>query len=133
MTATGIDRSQADVELRLPADSAYVSVLRSTAAGLGARLDFPLDRIEDLRVAVGEACTLALPEADEGTRLTGEFFLAGSDLTVTVTVEGADLAPPDQTSFAWMVLDTLAAGASSEVRDGRLAITLTIGRESPAG
>ena len=33
-------RTRADVELRLPADSAYVSVLRTTTAGLAARLDF---------------------------------------------------------------------------------------------
>ena len=31
---------EADVELRLPADSAYASVLRTTTAGLAARLDF---------------------------------------------------------------------------------------------
>ena len=39
---------RADVELRLPADGAFVSVLRTTAAGLAARLDFTIDDIEDL-------------------------------------------------------------------------------------
>ncbi|WP_219635580.1 hypothetical protein [Nocardioides ungokensis] len=43
------------MELKVPADSAYVSVLRTTTAGLAARLDFPIDDIEDLRIAVGEA------------------------------------------------------------------------------
>ena len=57
-------RTRADVELRLPADSAYVSVLRTTTAGLAARLDFPIDDIEDLRIAVGEASAMVLPEAD---------------------------------------------------------------------
>jgi serine/threonine-protein kinase RsbW len=32
-----------DAEIRLPADSAYVSVLRMTTAAIGARLDFTLD------------------------------------------------------------------------------------------
>ena len=41
---------RADVELRLPADSAYASVLRTTTAGLAARLDFTIDDIEDLRI-----------------------------------------------------------------------------------
>ena len=41
------------MELRLPADSAYLAVLRTTTAGLAARLDFTLDDIEDLRIAVG--------------------------------------------------------------------------------
>jgi hypothetical protein len=43
----------ADAELVLPAESACVAVLRMTTAGLAARLDFTLDDIEDLRMAVG--------------------------------------------------------------------------------
>ena len=70
MSPTGPgDQSRADVELRLPADSAYVSVLRTTTAGLAARLDFTLDDIEDLRIAVGEASALVLPEAEPGADL----------------------------------------------------------------
>ena len=57
-----------DVELRLPAESAYVAVLRMTTAGLAARLDFTLDDIEDLRMAVSEACALVLDDADPGGR-----------------------------------------------------------------
>ena len=34
-----------DVVLRVPADSAYVSVLRTMTAGLAARLDFTVDDI----------------------------------------------------------------------------------------
>jgi serine/threonine-protein kinase RsbW len=55
---------QPDAELRLPAETAYVSVLRMTTAGIAARLDFTLDDIEDLRIAVGEACALVLDGAD---------------------------------------------------------------------
>src|SRR4029078_7207541 len=60
---------RADVELRLPADGVYVSVVRTTTAGLAARLDFLIDDIEDLRIAVGEACAMVLPEAEAGTDL----------------------------------------------------------------
>ena len=133
MKTSATDRPRADVALRLPADNAYVSVLRSTAAGLASRLDFGLTDIEDLRVAVGEACALALPEADEGTSLTAEFFLSTSHLTVSVAVTGADVRPPDRDSFAWQVLDTLASGVTAEVLDGRLAIVLTVGAETVPG
>ena len=77
----------ADVELRLPADGAYVSVLRTTTAGLAARLDFLIDDIEDLRIAVGEACAMVLPEADAGADLVCSYFLAPGRLTVEVAVE----------------------------------------------
>ena len=94
--------------LRLPADSAYVSVLRTTTAGLAARLDFTIDDIEDLRIAVGEACAMVLPEADAGSDLTCRFFMAPGRLTVTVTVPGAATRrTPDHDSFAWQVLTTL--------------------------
>jgi len=48
---------------------------------------------------------------------------------VRVTVTGAEVRPPDRESFAWQVLDTLAAGATAEVDDDRLAITLTVGAQ----
>lgn len=116
----------ADVELRLPADGAYVAVLRTTTAGLAARLDFTLDDIGDLRVAVGEACSLALPHADAGGDLVTRFFLDESAMTVEVSVTATAPRPLDQESFAWQVLTTLADEASVESRPGRFAITLAM-------
>ncbi|MEI5674769.1 MULTISPECIES: anti-sigma factor [Nocardioides] len=118
--------ARADVELRLPADGAYVSVLRTTTAGLAARLDFTIDDIEDLRIAVGEACAMVLPEADPGTSLVTEFHLAPSQLTITVGVQASSAASPDYDSFAWQVLDTLASAASVESTPGRFAVTMTM-------
>src|SRR5499433_1279836 len=51
---------QDQVTIRMPADGAYLSVLRTATAGLAARLDFTLDEIEDLRIAVDEACGMLL-------------------------------------------------------------------------
>jgi serine/threonine-protein kinase RsbW len=119
-----VDR--ADVELRLPADSAYVSVLRTTTAGLAARLDFPIDDIEDLRIAVGEACALVLPEAQPGSDLTCAFFLGSSQLTVRVTVVSAGDVAPDLDSFAWQVLSTLATAADASSHEGRFSVTITM-------
>ena len=64
-----------DVELRIPADSAFLAVLRTATAGLAARLDFTLDDIEDLRIAVDEACAMVLPQARAGSDLTCAFEL----------------------------------------------------------
>ena len=75
-----------DVELRLPADGAYVAILRTATAGLAARIDFTLDDIEDLRIAVGEACAMVLPEAELGSDLVCSYFLSPGRLTVEVAV-----------------------------------------------
>ena len=117
---------RADVELRLPADSAYASVLRTTTAGLAARLDFTIDDIEDLRIAAGEAGALVLPEAEPGSDLICEFFLAPGRLTLRLTVESASTSAPDYDSFAWQVLSTLASDAEASTTDGRFRVTVTM-------
>jgi serine/threonine-protein kinase RsbW len=127
MSSTGsTDESRADVELRVPADSAYVSVLRTTSAGLAARLDFTIDDIEDLRMAVGEASALVLPQAAPGSDLVCEFFMRPGELTVQVGVSSAQPTPPDEDSFAWQVLSTLATKASASADDSRFTITLSM-------
>jgi serine/threonine-protein kinase RsbW len=114
---------KADVVLRVPADGAYVSVLRTMTAGLAARLDFTLDDIEDLRIAVGEACALVLPEATPGADLEAEFRLLPGSLVVSVSVPTAGSRGPDQDSFAWQVLSTLATSTHATADDGRYEVT----------
>ena len=99
--------AKADVSLRVPADGAYVSVLRTMTAGLAARLDFTVDDIEDLRIAVGEACALVLPEAVPGGDLVADFRLTPGTLTISVGVPTAGPRTADLDSFAWQVLSTL--------------------------
>jgi len=124
--------ARADVELRLPADGAFASVLRTTAVGLAARLDFTIDDVEDLRIAVGEAHGLALDHAAPGSDLTCGFVLSPSQITAVVSVE-VD-APPalDRESFAWQVLTTLASTADLEIDEGVLRVSLTL-RSQRAG
>jgi serine/threonine-protein kinase RsbW len=119
---------RADVELRVPADSVYASVLRRTAAGLAARLDFTIDDIEDLRMAVGEGSALVLGSAAGGSDLTCGFHLGDGELTVVMSV-AADGSTPDADSFAWQVLTTLAQDASVATGDGRVSISFSMRSE----
>ena len=48
------------MQLTVPADGGYLGVLRTATAGLAARLQLRLDEIEDLRIAVDEACAMLL-------------------------------------------------------------------------
>ena len=115
-----------DVELRIPADSAFLAVLRTATAGLAARLDFTLDDIEDLRIAVDEACAMVLPQARPGSDLRCTFDLQPDRLTVAVTAECDRPKPPSRDGFAWTVLTALAHEVSADV-DGDL-LTVTLGR-----
>ncbi len=131
-TASGQEGGRAHVELRLPADGAYVSVLRTTTAGLAARLDFTIDDIEDLRIAVGEASAMVLPEAADGSPLDCQFHLSPDELTISVSVTSTGQVEPDYDSFAWQVLSTLASSAEVDQTGGRFTVRLAM-RSSAAG
>lgn len=93
------------VWLRVPADPAYLTVLRTASAGLAARLDLTLDEIEDLRIAVDEACALLLDQSSPHAHIEAEFVL-GED-TLDVCVSGPATTLPTRNSFAWAVLEAL--------------------------
>ncbi len=112
------------VELRVPATGAYVSVLRTATAGLAARLDFTVDDIEDLRIAVDEACAVLIPLAEADARLSARFDLEPGQLQVAVSVPSKATEPPSRNTFAWTVLTALAGDVDASVDDGRVTLTL---------
>ena len=107
------------VEIRLPADSAYLSVLRTATAGLAARLDFTLDEIEDLRIAVDEACAMLLPSAIETAQLWCRFRLDPATLEVTVSIPTTRGQLPERDTFSWTVLSALAGEVDAGFDDER--------------
>ena len=107
------------VEIRLPAESAYLSVLRTATAGLAARLDFTLDEIEDLRIAVDEACAMLLPHAVESAQLSCRFHLDPGTLEVTVTIPTTRGQLPERDTFSWTVLSALAGEVDTGLDDER--------------
>ncbi|MFC3689181.1 ATP-binding protein [Aquipuribacter hungaricus] len=135
-TPLSVDQLGPDVvEIELPADPAYLGVVRTACAGLGARLDLTLDEIEDLRIAVDEACTLVLPAARSTTpstavRLRATFRV--SDDALAVRVQGPNPALPVETSYAWAVLEALAGDVSSGVEAGGSWISLAHSRARAA-
>jgi serine/threonine-protein kinase RsbW len=107
------------VEVRMPAEGAYLSVLRTATAGLAARLDFTLDEIEDLRIAVDEACAMLLPQAIPGSELTCVFELLSDQMRVAVSVPTNGGRLPDYGTFAWTVLTALAGEVHADADDGK--------------
>ena len=115
-----------DVELRLPVDSAYVSVLRATTVSLAARLDFTIDDIEDLRIAVGEASAMVLPSADAGSDLVCRYIMRPGEVSITVEVSSSDPELPEEDGFAWQVLSALTTDTSTSFENGIFSVTLTM-------
>lgn len=133
MTDAPSPETRRDVELRLPADGVFVSVLRTTAAAIAARLDFTMDDIEDLRICVGEAGALVIPVAAAGSAVSARFGLDST--AVRVELSGVRASPddvPDRESFAWQVLDTVADGAVLETDGDRVRVSFTVTSERAA-
>ena len=110
----------------VPADGSYLAVLRTATAGMAARLQMTLDEIEDLRIAVDEACGILLPIASHDSEVTCRFAVTPEALKIDVSVvtnNGSKL--PGGQSFSWQVLTALAGEVSAEEVDDVATIHLT--------
>jgi serine/threonine-protein kinase RsbW len=117
------------VELRVPADPAYLAVVRTATAGLAARLDLTLDEIEDLRIAVDEACSLLLVGRAHPRETLSAAFSVGEE-SLTVLICGPAGTVPEKDSFSWTVLRALAGEVVTGIDDGEAWIRLThVGRQ----
>ena len=104
------------VDLSVPASPAYVAVVRTATAGLAARVDITLDRIEDLRIAVDEACALLVRGPEHQDHHTNDVLHCRFVLheeSLTIEVRGPHTPLPERDSFAWSVLSALVDGLES--------------------
>lgn len=124
------------VRLTLPARTEFVGVARSLAAGVASRLDLDLDHVEDVRLAVSEACAIVLPAATTDAELSLVLTVGHHGMSVEVSASTTIAHPPGADSFAWTVLRALAEHADGTVDDSRLTIRLEFAStpdEHPAG
>ncbi len=83
--------------LVLPCRPEYVGVARLAVLGIASRMPFSYDEVEDVRLAVGEACTHAVERAaDSPARIRITSLIAPAALTIMVE----DDVPADRASHA---------------------------------
>lgn len=112
------------VEIRVPAEASYVATVRIAAASLAARCDLTVDDIEDLRLAVDEACSLLLQRAEPDGTLDARFELAEGCLRVATSV-AAEAGELNHSGFSWTVLEALTSTVDVAAGDGRMTVTLS--------
>lgn len=100
--------AQADqVELILPCRPEYVGVARLAVLGIASRMPFSYDEVEDVRLAVGEACTHAVERAGD-TAATIHITSHISPTALTIEVEddvAADASPAALTEEAQLLAE----------------------------
>jgi serine/threonine-protein kinase RsbW len=112
-----------DIVVTVPARPEFVRVLRAVARAVAARADFTYDRIEDLHLAVDEACAAVLSFPGEASVLSMRLRPLGGSIEVMVhsdaEVEARGWPPPEvEESLPWRVLAGLADEASFVVDGG---------------
>ena len=136
----------ASVLLTVPAHKDYITAVRSSVAQLGGCFGFTIGEIEDLRLAVDEACNLLVagaaaapdthlddaagPNAGPGAGAGGHTLqcraaVHGDLLHVTVAAPAAaGVEPPDTEGFGWIILTALVDALTWDQDDDTVRVEL---------
>ena len=78
------------IDLKIPPRPEYISVARLTAAAVAARRAFTYDQIEDLKVAVSEACNVIIgSRRGSGDPIALHFIGAADALDIRIETLGS--------------------------------------------
>jgi len=113
----------ANITLTVPAKPEYVDLVRLTLYGIAAKMNFSFEEIEDMKVAVSEACNNAVlhayGEEEDGT-VEIEFVLVGrQELRIVVRDRGTGFDPANVPAA-----DGLQGKSVEEIESGGLGLML---------
>ena len=119
MTATRLPetKSHGVVELKIPGRAEWVAVARLAVAAVASRLRFSVDEIEDIKLAIAEACTNAIQSAGGQDAGTIEIVCDARDDELIVTVR-------DQAPGPHLAAVTQKGGGLEEGRTEELGVFL---------
>ncbi len=101
------ERRAERLELRVPTSPTQLPAVRAMAGDLAMRMDFDLDAVEDLRLAVDEACATLAAIAAGDSPLTVVFETTRAGLHIEAWVPTKDGQDVPRDGFGWAVLATL--------------------------
>jgi serine/threonine-protein kinase RsbW len=114
------------VSVKIPASPAYLGVVRLIASGLASRLQFTIDEIEDLKIAVDElSAYLTGSQGREGT-LAITFTIHDDRIEITGSGEfsSGEKVRTELTEFSRMILETVVDSASLDRSNGTPTFSL---------
>ncbi|MED4586318.1 anti-sigma B factor RsbW [Brevibacillus choshinensis] len=120
------NRPEGDViQLKLPSLPDYLGVARLTVSGVANRMGFSYEEIEDIKLAVGEACSNAVKHAyrddDKKGAIQLDCVVYSDRLRIVVTDEGKGL---NSAPVADQLTPIYAGRDIEEVEEGGLGLYL---------
>jgi serine/threonine-protein kinase RsbW len=95
------------LELRVPITPTQLPAVRAMVADIAMRMDYDLDAVEDLRLAVDEASAILSLVATGDAPLTVVFETSRAGLHIEAWVPTVDGKEVPRDGFGWAVLATL--------------------------
>jgi len=105
-------------QVRTAAIAGVIPTLRTLLADLAMRQDFDLDSVEDLRMAIDEACGLLIPFSSDG-QLDCVVTASSAEMIVTVSVLSPNPVLLDADGLGWQLLTALVTA----VRQSTIELT----------
>ena len=104
------------IKMEIPANPDYVSILRLTTSGIANKLGFSMDDIEDMKVAVSEACSNAVKHSEDN-KVSINFNLLNNGIQIEIIDNGKgydvdsketpDLTNPKEGGLGLFIIQTL--------------------------
>jgi serine/threonine-protein kinase RsbW len=118
------------ISVSIPARTSHVALLRAAASALAARLDFPIDRITELQIAVDEVCSRLMAVSDGASRIRMEFrVLDEGAIGLRATVDGARREDKELLSeWSRVILETIGREVRFDYGDSQTALSLEVAR-----
>ena len=116
------------IKMEISANPEYVGIIRLTTSGIANKVGFSIDDIEDMKVAVSEACTNAIKHSSDD-RFYITFNIIDNGLNIEIKDNGIgcnidllgkpDLENPKENGLGIFIIQTLMDEVSIESSDNK--------------
>lgn len=127
-----IENQLDEIKLSVPSKPEYVGVVRLTLSAIASRIGFDIEKIEDMKVAVGEACTNAIMHGctcAKDSKFNIDFISNGEKLTISVyddgkgcevdSIQKPDLNKPKEGGLGIFIIESLMDDVDIESEEGK--------------
>lgn len=111
------------IKMEITSNPEYVGIIRLTTSGIANKIGFSMDDIEDIKVAVSEACTNAIKHSNDDIFYI-TYTMLENGLTIEISDKGEgynianipqpDLENPKENGLGLFIIQTLMDDVSIE-------------------
>ena len=116
------------IKMEISSNPEYVSIIRLTTSGIANKIGFSLEDIEDLKVAISEACTNAIKHSLEDKFII-IYNILENGITIEIMDEGQGYNPSDvdevdvsklqESGMGLFIIESLMDDVSVESQEGK--------------